>query len=80
MDGQYTKLIAMLYQRARQDPVYKNMGEEYTELEERFSQMVMKLSQEDRDLAWEFICHSEMMNRRMLEILCQEMQIWRSDL
>lgn len=80
MAGEYSKLISMLYKRARQDSAYAEMGEEYAELEEQFSQMVMQLPQEDQDLAWEFICHGEAMNRRLLEIICEAMQIWRSDL
>ena len=80
MEGQYSKLISMLYKRARQDSVYKKMGEEYAELEERFSQMVMGLSKEDQDLAWAYIFQGESMNKRMLEIICEEMRIWRLDL
>lgn len=80
MEGQYSKLISMLYKRARQDTIYAKMGEAYTELEKQFSQIVMQLSKEEQDLAWAFICQGEMMNRRMLEIICEAMQIWRSDL
>ena len=80
MEGKYAKLISKLYQRARQDSIYAQMGEEYAQLEEQFSQMAMNLTQEDQDLAWEFVCHGEAMNRRLLEILCEEMQIWRLDL
>lgn len=80
MDSRYSKLISMLFRRARQDSVYEKLGEEYTELEEHFSQMVMHLSQEDQDLAWSFVGLGEAMNRRLLEIICEEMQIWRSDL
>ena len=80
MEKPYLKLISALFQRARRDPVYASMAEEYAELEEQFSQMVMQLPQEDQDLAWAFVCHGEAMNWRMLEILCEEMQIWRSDL
>lgn len=80
MEKSYSKLISALFQRARHDPAYASMGEEYAKLEERFSQMVMQLPQEDQDLAWAFVCHGEAMNWRMMEILCEEMQIWRSDL
>lgn len=36
MEGEYSKLIATLFQRARQDSKYKKMGEEYSRLEEHF--------------------------------------------
>ena len=80
MEGRYSKLTSMLFQRARQDPVYAKMGQEYAMLEECFSQMAMHLPQEDQDLVWSFICLGEAMNRRLLEIICEEMQIWRSDI
>lgn len=80
MEGKYTKLITALFKIARQDPHYAQMGEEYRLLESRFSEMIMKLSQESQDLAWEFVTHSEAMNWRMLEIICENMQIWRADL
>ena len=80
MEGEYSKLIATLFQRARQDSKYKKMGEEYGRLEEQFSRMVMQLPQESQDLAWAFICISDEMNWRMLEIICEDMKLWRSDL
>ena len=42
--------------------------------------MVMQLPQESQDLAWAFICISDEMNWRMLEIICEDMKLWRSDL
>lgn len=80
MEGDHSKLIAALFQKARQDPKYARMGEEYSRLEERFSQMVMQLPQGSQDLAWEFVCLSDEMNWRMLEILCKEMKRWRADI
>lgn len=80
MEGEYSKLIATLFQRARQDSKYKKMGEEYGRLEEQFSRMVMQLPQESQDLAWAFICISDEMNWRLLEIICEDMKLWRSDL
>lgn len=80
MEGEYSKPIATLFQRARQDSKYKKMGEEYSRLEEQFSRMVMQLPQESQDLAWAFICISDEMNWRMLEIICEDMKLWRSDL
>lgn len=78
MDRKYTELISALFRMARQDPQYAQMGEEYNMLERRFSEMAGQLPQEDQDLAWEFICHAEAMNWRMLEIICEKMEIWRS--
>ena len=80
MEGKYSKLISKLFQRARQDSVYAEMNREYATMEEQFSQLVLRLSQEDQDLAWAFVFQGEAMNNRLLEILCEEMQVWRADL
>ena len=80
MEADYSKLIAALFRRARQDSQYAKMGEKYGRLEEQFSRMVMQLPQESQDMAWEFVCVSNEMNWRMLEIICEEMKLWRSDL
>ena len=79
MEERYSNLIVALFRRARLDPQYAQLAEQYRKLEERYSRMVMHLSQESQDLAWEFICLSDEMNWRMLEILCEDMKIWRSD-
>lgn len=80
MDGKYAKLISALFAMARQDARYAQMSEEYNALESRFSEVVMQLPPGAQDTAWEFICHSEAMNWRMLEIICEKMQMWRADL
>lgn len=80
MEGEYSKLIATLFQRARQDSKYKKMGEEYGRLDEQFSRMVMQLPQGSQNLAWEFVCLSNEMNWRILEIFCKEMKRWRADI
>lgn len=80
MDGQYTELIRTLFRMVRNDSEYAIMQEKHDRLEEQFSKMVMQLPQQSQDLAWEFVCHSEEMNWRMLEIICEKMQIWRADI
>ena len=79
MDGQHTELIRALFRMARNDPEYAIMHGKYDEVEEQFSNMVMELPQQSQDLAWAFVCLSEEMNWRMLEIICEKMQIWRAD-
>ena len=80
MEEGYSKLIAALFQRARQDPEYLKMSEKYNTLEEQLAHMVMQLPQEFQDLVWSLICLSNEMNWRMLGIICDDMKLWRSDL
>lgn len=78
MDGKYTKLISSLFRMARQDPQYAKMGEKYNKMESQVSEILSRLPQEAQDVVWAYICHSEEMNWRMLEIICEKMEIWRA--
>ena len=43
-------------------------------LEKQFSDMTTTLSREQEDLVWEFVCTSDELDRRLLEIACE--YIW----
>lgn len=75
MDKEYSARVSALFQRARQDTKYAKMEAEYKTMEEQYSQMVMQLPQNDQDLAWAFVCLSNDMNWRMLEILLEDRMI-----
>ena len=71
---QYEK-IHKLFQMARKDPQYAAMTKEYHELERKFSRMTQGLSKADEDLAWAFVCVSDGMNYRMMELLVEKYDI-----
>ena len=63
--------IHRLFQMARKDPRYAAMTKEYNALEKKFSRMTQGLSPKDEDLAWAFVCVSDAMNYRMMELLVE---------
>ena len=67
--------IHRLFQMARQDPQYAAMTKEYKQLEKKFSRMTQSLPREDENLAWAFVCVSDGMNYRMLELLVEQYDI-----
>ena len=60
---------------ARQDPQYAAMTKEYKQLEKKFSRMTQSLLRKDESLAWAFVCVSDGMNYRMLELLVEQYNI-----
>ena len=46
----------------------------YLVLEKQFSDMTTTLPREQEDLIWEFVCTSDELDRRLLEIACK--YIW----
>ena len=55
---------------AMQDEQYQNLLQENKLLEKRFDQMVRRLSDEERAIAWDFVMNCEDMSRRLLELAC----------
>lgn len=56
---------------AMQDEQYQNLLQENKLLEKRFDQMVRRLSDEERAIAWDFVMNCEDMSRRLLELACE---------
>ena len=73
-EAKYEK-IHKLFQMARKDPKYAAMTKEYRELEKKFAKMTQSLSKEDENLAWAFVCVSDGMNYRMIELLVDRYDI-----
>ena len=70
-----TETIHGLFREARNDSEYAALNEEYTVLEEQFALLAQKLTEEEQDLVWAFVCTSDAMNWRMLEWMCERFGI-----
>ena len=53
------------------DEQYQQLLRENKLLERRFDQMVRRLSDEERSIAWDFVMNCEDMSRRLLELACE---------
>lgn len=60
---------------ARQDPQYSEMVTKYNELEHRFGELTRDMTDEEQDIAWGFVCLSDAMSLRLVEILCEKFEI-----
>lgn len=67
--------ILSLFALAKQDAKYARMNEELGRLEDLFDKLVAKLSDEEQDIIWGFVCLSEEMNWYMLRLLCDRFDI-----
>ena len=63
--------IDALFEMARKDSKYALMNRRYKFYEAVLEHMSQKLGEEDQNVLWEFICLSEDMNWRMLELICE---------
>ena len=67
--------IMAIFEYAKMDPKYAQMNGTYGVLEDLFDKCVAKLLKEDQDIIWGFLCLSEEMNWRILELLCERYNI-----
>ena len=63
--------IQKLFAKARCDAQYAKLAQEYRVLEIQFENIVSRLTREEENTVWEYICTAEEMNYRMLEILME---------
>ena len=63
--------IQKLFAKARYDAQYAKLAQEYRVLEIQFENIVSRLTREEENVVWEYICTAEEMNDRMLEILME---------
>ena len=70
----------LLFRMARMDAQYAAMSEEYRKFEEAFGKLISKMTDEEQDIAWGFVCTSDEMNWRMMELICQWFDIGLSDI
>ena len=68
-------LIHKLFAMARRDPKYQELDRRYGEYENALQELSRGLSDDDQDILWGFVCTSDDMNWRMLELICQRFPI-----
>ena len=57
--------------RAKNDPVYMQMYQEFLILEKQFQDIVHGLPMEQQDIIWEFVFASDALEHRILELALQ---------
>lgn len=67
--------IHKLFDMAREDPKYAALYREYLSYETAFSNLSRDMPEEDQNILWGFICTSDDMNWRMLEMICERFPI-----
>ena len=70
METMITEKIEWAEEAARHDPQYQQLLRENKVLEKRFDQMIRRLSDEERGIAWDYVMNCEDMSRRLLELAC----------
>lgn len=74
MEDLTEKKMARLREIAKSESSYSDILRRYLVLEKQFSDMTTTLPREQEDLIWEFVCTSDELDRRLLEIACK--YIW----
>lgn len=60
-----------MFAMARQDEKYAELTAEYELLQMEFARIARKLSVEEQDILWGFVCTSDSMNWRILELVAE---------
>lgn len=63
--------IKNMFAMARKDDKYAELTAEYELLEMEFAKIARSLSDEEQDVLWEFVCTSDSMNWRILELVAE---------
>ena len=71
MNDTLLEQVLALWKIARYDPKSCEIGQRYDEQENLFAEMVAKLDPEQQDIAWGFVCTSDELNHRLLELICE---------
>lgn len=75
MEKEIRERILALFRAVNRDRTYGNMAKKYEKLREEFEMLVLSYPEQEQDVLWAFVCHSEEMNWRMLEWLCERYDI-----
>ena len=59
---------------AREDKEYSALVEEYNMLEKNFTEVTQKLTRAEQDVVWAFLCTSDAVDHRLLEIIFEGIQ------
>lgn len=60
-------------EQAQSDPEYARLLQEMKELEPLYESILISLSRDLREVIDDYVTYRETMNRRMLELACQQM-------
>jgi len=63
--------VLALFRLARTDKRYTELSQTYSELEKTMGTITQTLPEEVQDVLWAFICTSDELNWRMLEIIVE---------
>lgn len=66
--------LVMLRNLARCDGEYRRIEEKYQRLDGAFAKMVNTLSQPQQDLIWAYMCTSNELDSRLLDIACDYLE------
>ena len=58
-----------IFREAREDTIYRKKKIRYSDLEEQVGLILQALPEHEQDIIWEFICLSDDMNLRIIEML-----------
>lgn len=75
MEYEMQQRIQTLFRMVNREPGFAAMARKYEKLHRDFEQLVDTYPVEEQDILWAFVCHSEDMNWRMLEWLCERYDI-----
>lgn len=66
------KELQALFGMARGDRYYSQMITQYQKLESEVDQIIRQLTETEQNVIWKFICISDEMNLRVIELLCDK--------
>ena len=69
-----TEKMHRLWRIVKADKEYSAMNRELLSMEERFSLIISRLSEEEQDAVWAYVCLSGAMDWRIMEIVCEKMR------
>lgn len=71
MKDKIEKRMKILRFLGKLDEEYERIEEEYRQWEVKFTEMVSCLEREQQDIVWGFVCTSDALDHRLLEIACE---------
>ena len=69
------KKIQSLFTMARKTHGYEALCKEFSAREKKFEELVSRLTEEEQDIIWGYVCLSEDMNWYLLEMICDKYDI-----
>ena len=64
-----TEWILNMFHYVAEDTGYVQMRKKYLVLQKQFEEIVSQMPPQEQDILWDFVCTSDAMNWRMLEVI-----------